>query len=97
MGAAFVAAAAVGAVERLVQTTPRIRSLFEPLAAATAATVATLLLLMLEGGSVAFEAAVETGDESNPRLEFYFDHARGRGKVLVMAWGDRLARVTLGE
>ena len=50
---------------------------------------------LLEPGSVSFAAAVDTGAESIPRLEFYFDHTPEGTKVLVMAWGNRTARMTV--
>jgi len=47
--------------------------------------------------SVSFEAAVDTGTESLARLEFYFDHTPEGTKVLVMAWGNKTARVTVED
>ena len=52
---------------------------------------------MLEARPVSFAAEVDTGAESNPRLEFYFDHTPEETKVLVMAWGDKTARVTVED
>ena len=52
---------------------------------------------LLEPGSVSFEAAVDTGAEFIARLEFYFDHTPEGTKVLVMAWGNRTARMTVED
>jgi len=52
---------------------------------------------LLEPASVSFDAMVDTGAESIARLEFYFDHTQEGTKVLVMAWGNKTARVTVED